>query len=194
VRELLYGLMLPSGNDASVAFAEHFGKRLAPGGGEGIDSPKESYEGFIEAMNEAAKKLGLEESHFVNTSGLTDEKHKASAKDLVTLAHEAMKLPLFREVVATQQRGCTVVGAGGYKRNVLWKNTNELLGIEGYDGVKTGTTSAAGACLVSRGKRGEDSLIVVVLGATSGDARYVDSRNLFRWGWTKLAAQKKGSE
>jgi D-alanyl-D-alanine carboxypeptidase (penicillin-binding protein 5/6) len=130
----------------------------------------------------------------MNTSGLTDEKHKASAKDLATLAHEAMKLPLFREVVATQQRGCTVAGAGGYKRNVLWKNTNELLGIEGYDGVKTGTTSAAGACLVSRGRRGDDSLIVVVLGSTSGDVRYVDSRNLFRWGWSQLAAQEKGAE
>jgi D-alanyl-D-alanine carboxypeptidase (penicillin-binding protein 5/6) len=61
-----------------------------------------------------------------------------------------------------------------------------LLGIEGYDGVKTGTTSAAGACLVSHGTRGDDELIVVVLGASSGDSRYVDSRNLFRYGWTQL--------
>jgi serine-type D-Ala-D-Ala carboxypeptidase (penicillin-binding protein 5/6) len=194
VRELLYGMLLPSGNDATVAFAEHFGKRLAPGGGEGVDSPKKCYEAFVEAMNETAKNIGMKESHFVNTHGLTDDKHKASAKDLATLAREAMKLPLFCEVVGTRQHGCTVAGPGGYKRNVLWKNTNNLLGIEGYDGVKTGTTTAAGACLVSHAKRGDDSLIVVVLGASSGDSRYVDTRNLFRWGWAQLAAGKKGGE
>jgi D-alanyl-D-alanine carboxypeptidase (penicillin-binding protein 5/6) len=194
VRELMYGMMLPSGNDATVAFAEHFGKRLAPGGGEGVDSPKKAYEAFVEAMNAAAKEVGLKDSHFMNTHGLTDAKHKASARDLVKLAHEALKEPLFREVVSTRQHGCTVEGAGGYKRNVLWKNTNNLLGIEGYDGVKTGTTDAAGACLVSHGKHGDDSLIVVVLGASSGDSRYVDSRNLFRYGWTQLAKGEKGGE
>jgi serine-type D-Ala-D-Ala carboxypeptidase (penicillin-binding protein 5/6) len=56
--------------------------------------------------------------------------------------------------------------------------------------VKTGTTNAAGACLVSSGVRGDDSLIVVVLGATSGESRYVDTRNLFRWGWQQLAKEK----
>jgi len=191
VRELLYGLLLPSGNDASVAFAEHFGKRLAPGG-EGVDSPKQAYEAFVEAMNEAAEELGLKDAHFENTHGLTDDRHKASARDLAKLACEAMKLPLFREIVATPQHGCTVNGPGGYERNVLWKNTNHLLSIEGYDGVKTGTTTAAGACLVSSGQRGDDSLIVVVLGAASSDSRYVDARNLFRWGWAQLAADKEG--
>jgi len=194
VRELLYGLLLPSGNDASVAFAEHFGKRLAPGGGEGLDSPKKAYEAFVEAMNEAAKELELGDTHFENTHGLTDDEHKASARDLAKLASEAMKLPLFCEIVATPQRGCTVSGPGGYKRNVLWKNTNHLLSIEGYDGVKTGTTTAAGACLVSSGKRGDDALIVVVLGAASSDSRYVDTRNLFRWGWSQLASKGKEGE
>ncbi len=186
VRELMYGMLLPSGNDATVAFAEHFGKRLAAGGGEDVDSPTKAYKAFIEAMNEQAKELGLKESHFTNTHGLTDEKHKASAADLLKLASEAMKAPLFRKVVSTRQHASTVEGPGGYKRNVVWKNTNNLLGIEGYNGVKTGTTSAAGACLVSSGERGDDSLIVVVLGAPSGDSRYVDTRNLFRYGWKKL--------
>jgi D-alanyl-D-alanine carboxypeptidase (penicillin-binding protein 5/6) len=191
VGELMYGLLLPSGNDASVALAEHFGKRLALGGGEGVDSPKKAYAAFVEAMNEAADQLGMEDSHFENTHGLTGEKHKASAGDLAKLTHEAIKLPLFCEIVSTPQHGCTVSGPGGYVRNVLWKNTNHLLGIEGYDGVKTGTTTAAGACLVSSGKREDQSLIVVVLGAASSDSRYVDTRNLFRWGWTQLAADKE---
>lgn len=184
--ELLYGLLLPSGNDASVAFAEHFGGRFAGGDEEIAKSPKKSYDAFIVAMNDAAKELGMNESHFENTHGLTGKTHKASAADLLTLAHAAMEFPLFREVVSTPQRGATVVGPGGYERNVFWKNTNRLLGIEGYDGVKTGTTTPAGACLVSRGTHGDHPLIVVVLGAASSDSRYVDSRNLFRWGWSQL--------
>jgi D-alanyl-D-alanine carboxypeptidase (penicillin-binding protein 5/6) len=186
VRELLYGLLLPSGNDASVALAEHFGKRLAPGGGESIESPEQAYQGFVEAMNAMARQLGLAETHFANTHGLTEATHKSSAADLVKLASQAMKLPLFREVVGTSQHGCMVNGPGGYERNVLWKNTNHLLGIEGYDGVKTGTTTAAGACLVAHGVRDGRSLVIVVLGAASSDSRYVDVRNLFRWGWNQL--------
>jgi serine-type D-Ala-D-Ala carboxypeptidase (penicillin-binding protein 5/6) len=189
-RELLYGLLLPSGNDASVAFAEHFGGRFAGGDSEAEKSPKKSYAAFIAAMNDAAKELGMTESHFDNTHGLTDETHKASAADLLKLAHASMAMPLFREVVSTPRHGTKVVGPGGYKRNVVWKNTNRLLGIEGYDGVKTGTTTAAGACLVSRGTHGDHPLIVVVLGAGSSDSRYVDSRNLFRWGWSQLEKPK----
>jgi D-alanyl-D-alanine carboxypeptidase (penicillin-binding protein 5/6) len=197
VEELLYGLMLPSGNDASVAFAEHFGSRVAPGADGKQDekaSAKESYDKFIEAMNAAAKDLGMKDSHFTNTHGLTDEKHKASAADLAKLAVAVKQIPLLQQVVATPQRGATVTGPGGYERNVLWKNTNNLLKIEGYDGVKTGTTDAAGACLVSSAKRGDDSLIVVVLGAPSSDSRYVDSRNLYRWGWSQLEKQKSGGK
>jgi D-alanyl-D-alanine carboxypeptidase (penicillin-binding protein 5/6) len=195
VRDLMYGLMLPSGNDASVALAEHFGKRLAPGGdSEKKDTPRRSYAAFVEAMNEAAEELGMGDSHYANTHGLTEEDHKITAAGLVKLTHAAMKLPLFREIISTPQRGATVSGPGGYKRNVLWKNTNRLLGIEGYDGVKTGTTNAAGACLVSSGSRGDDSLIVVVLGAASSDSRYVDARNLFRYGWSQLAEDKEGGE
>lgn len=193
VEELMYGLMLPSGNDASVAFGEHFGSRLAPGGGEEQgekDSPNKSYDKFIEAMNAAAKELGMEHSHFDNTHGLTEETHKASAADMAKLAYALKQIPLLQKVVSTPQHGATVTGPGGYERNVLWKNTNNLLKIEGYDGVKTGTTSAAGACLVSSAKRGDDSLIVVILGAPSSDSRYVDSRNLYRWGWQQLEKQK----
>jgi D-alanyl-D-alanine carboxypeptidase (penicillin-binding protein 5/6) len=191
VRELLYGMMLPSGNDATVAFAEHFGGRVAPGGGENAEplSPAKSYDRFIEAMNAAAKELGMENSHFKNTHGLTEPGHQASAADMVRLAVAARKLSLFREVTGTRQRGATVVGPGGYHRNVLWKNTNKLLEIEGYDGVKTGTTNAAGACLVSHAQRGDRELLMVVLGATSSDARYSDSRNLYRWAWNQLGVK-----
>lgn len=185
VRELLYGLLLPSGNDAAVALAEHFGSRLVAGEQPAAD--KESYACFIQAMNEMAKSLDLDRSTFKNPHGLPHEGHQSCAADLLKLASRAMQFPLFRTYVGTPQHGYTVTGPGGYHRNLAWKNTNRLLRIEGYHGIKTGTTNAAGACLVSQSTRGEDSLIVVVLGATSSDARYVDSRNLYRWAWRQLA-------
>lgn len=182
VRELLYGLLLPSGNDASVALAEHFGERLASNDAK----DRNAYDNFIAAMNAKAKELGMTSSSFENTHGLTAPNHKTSPKDLITLAHHAMQQPLFREVVGTVQHGATVTGPGGYQRNLVWRNTNRLLKTKGYGGVKTGTTRAAGSCLVSQGSRGERSLLVVVLGSSSTDARYADSRNLYRWAWQQL--------
>jgi D-alanyl-D-alanine carboxypeptidase (penicillin-binding protein 5/6) len=67
----------------------------------------------------------------------------------------------------------------------VWKNTNRLLAIDGYSGIKTGTTDAAGACLISCGQRQGDELLVVVLGSATSEARYVDARNLFRWAWNQ---------
>jgi D-alanyl-D-alanine carboxypeptidase (penicillin-binding protein 5/6) len=138
-------------------------------------------------MNDTAKQLKMDKSHFCNPNGLPEEGHQSSAGDLLKLSHAAMQQPLFRKYVSTPQHGCTVTGAEGYKRNLFWKNTNRLLGTEGYGGIKTGTTNAAGACLVSQATRGDQSLIIVVLGAPSSDGRYIDSRNLYRWAWQQLA-------
>jgi serine-type D-Ala-D-Ala carboxypeptidase (penicillin-binding protein 5/6) len=177
VREVLYGLMLPSGNDASVALAEHFGNRLSSNEkGDPLDA-------FVAEMNRTAKRLGMKETHYRNPHGLTVKDHKSSARDLAKLAFTAMQNPLFRRYVGTRQHGTTVTGLGGYRRNVVWRNTNQLLKIDGYSGVKTGTTTAAGACLVSYGERNGQSRIVVVLGAVASPARYTDARNLFRWAW-----------
>lgn len=185
VCELLYGLLLPSGNDASVALAEHFGGRLDPP--KGNSDEQDPLSRFVAEMNRTAEALGMTQTAYANPHGLTARGHRSSARDLLKLAHAALQLPRFREYVSTRQRGCTLVGPGGYRRNVVWKNTNRLLPIEGYGGVKTGTTSAAGACLVSSGHRGDDHLLIAVLGATSSDARYVDTRNLFRWSWLQRA-------
>ena len=183
VRELLYGLLLPSGNDAAEAFAEHFGGRLAPENG----SPQstEPFARFIAEMNRVAAELGLRETHFANPHGLPAAGHRSSARDLAKLAQVALLDPTFAKVVATSRRGATLVDGDGKTRNVIWTNTNKLLEFEGYDGVKTGTTTAAGACLIASGRVGNDHLIVVILGAQSSDGRYVDARNLFRWAWRK---------
>ena len=193
VRELMYGLLLPSGNDASVALAEHFGALIAGGAAPTDDDAarQQSYDQFITAMNAAAKELGMNDSHFTNTHGLPDDAHASSAADVLTVALAALKDAEFAKVVSTPQHGATVTGKGGYRRNVVWYTTNRLLKIEGYDGVKTGTTNAAGCCLVSRNRRGDQSRVLVVLGATSSDSRYADSRNLFRWAWGKQDGSAK---
>jgi len=184
VRELMYGMMLPSGNDATVAFAEHFGDRLADDKDKA--DKKSAYDSFVAAMNRKAAELGLKSTQYKNTHGLHADGHVTTPRDLAKLAYAAFQLPLFREVVKTPQHGYTLDSATGYKRNIEWKNTNHLLNTEGYDGIKTGTTGAAGACLVSTGERNGRRLMLVVLGSTSGDARYIDSRNLYRWAWKEL--------
>lgn len=180
-RELLYGLLLPSGNDAARAFAEHFGGRLAPAADAPADA--EIAARFVAEMNRVAAELGLRETHFANPHGLPAPGHRSSARDLARLASAALADPTFAAVVATPRRGASIADAAGRSRDVLWTNTNKLLEFEGYEGVKTGTTAAAGACLVAIGRRGEDRLIVVVLGASSSAGRYADARNLFRWAW-----------
>ncbi len=180
VSELLYGLLLPSGNDASVALAEHFGDRLTD---TVDDAQATAYDRFVAAMNAKASELGLANTRFANPHGLTAEGHHSSAADLAQLSRAAWALPHFAEYVSCRQHGCRVTSLSGYSRNLLWKNTNRLLGQAGFSGVKTGTTSAAGACLVARGERDQRPTLVVILGAASSDARYVDARNLFAWAW-----------
>ncbi|MCP4193942.1 MAG: hypothetical protein GY768_25310 [Planctomycetaceae bacterium] len=179
VGDLLYGLLLPSGNDASVALAEHVGA-LLPGDGD-------AYRRFIRCMNEYADRIGLRETRYRNPHGLTAVGHQSSARDLAKLAVVALQIPRFREIVDTRQYGVTVEATTGYSRNLLWKNTNRLLEIDGYAGVKTGTTRAAGACLVSTAQRNGRQLVLVVLGSSSSDARYADTRNLYRWAWQQVA-------
>lgn len=180
VRDVLYGLLLPSGNDAAVALAEHFGARLASRDNGKDDDPLAS---FVAEMNRRAAALGLKETRYFDPHG--NGKNQSSARDLLQLTWTSMQDERMRDYVRTREHRCVATAAAGKKRDMVWKNTNQLLGIEGYDGVKTGTTGSAGACLVSSGRRGADHLYVVVLGSTSTDARYVDSRNLFRWAWQK---------
>jgi D-alanyl-D-alanine carboxypeptidase (penicillin-binding protein 5/6) len=176
VKELLYGLLLPSGNDAAVALAEHFGPRL------GKETEGDGVQRFVAEMNRRAKELGLKETSYLDPNGLSP-KNVSSARNLAALAREAMTDERFRQYVGTRRHECEVTAPDGKKRKATWANTNKLLDIEGYEGVKTGTTTPAGNCLVASGKRGDDRLIVVVLGSTAADGRYADARNLFRGAW-----------
>jgi D-alanyl-D-alanine carboxypeptidase len=181
VRELLYGLLVRSGNDAAIALAEHFGGHFdAP---PGRSSESDPVARFVAEMNRAAVSLKLTETRYRNPHGLPEKGHVSSARDLAKLTHAARQMPLFCDYVATRQHETLVTARDGSQRPIVWKTTNRLLSIAGYTGVKTGYTKAAGSCLVSTGERGRDSLIVVVLGAPTAASAVVDSRNLYRWAW-----------
>jgi serine-type D-Ala-D-Ala carboxypeptidase (penicillin-binding protein 5/6) len=181
VRDLIYGLMLPSGNDAAVALAEFAGPRFAAE--RGSPDAQKPLARFVAEMNRTADELGMKQTHYSNPHGLPDKLHLSTAVDQLLLTAKVMQDARFRDYVQTRQHAVRVQGPGGTTRTVVWKNGNELLKIAGYSGVKTGTTDAAGACLISVGRHLEDELIVVVLGCSSNESRYVDTRNLFRWSW-----------
>ena len=188
VGELLYGLLLPSGNDASVALAEHFNEQLKTDSAPPAEAhgPHSSYRHFIARMNATAQRLGMEKTHYINPHGLDAIGHHTTASDMLRLARAALGSPVLAKRVSTREFLGQMTTPDGGTRPARWRNTNRLLGITGYDGMKTGTTSQAGACLVSSSRRGKDRLLMVVLGATSSTGRYVDSRNLYRWAWRKL--------
>lgn len=180
VKEALYGLLLPSGNDAAHALAEHVGRKLL-----GQADDRSPVAAFVERMNSAAAELGMASSRFANPHGLTEERHQASAADLFRLAVALLAREDFRTIANTPEYACLLSSEAGYVRPVRWRNTNRLLGLEGYSGLKTGTTSAAGACLVSCGARGGEERVVIVLGSSCSEARYADTLNLYRWSWQR---------
>ncbi len=138
VRQLLYGLMLRSGNDCAVTLALH---------------RSGSVEAFAAEMNRRAAGWGAENSHFTNPHGLPDEDHYTTALDLARIACHAMQDRIFREIVSTK-----------YFEENGWANKNKMLyNYEGANGVKTGFTKRAGRCLVTGAKRGDMQLVSVVL-------------------------------
>jgi D-alanyl-D-alanine carboxypeptidase len=140
VQELLYGLMLHSGNDAAVALAIYCGGTV---------------EGFAQLMNDKAHRLGLEGTHFENPHGLDSPGHYSTARDLAVLAAYAMENPIFRMTVSTKS-----VRIG---ERTLTNHNKLLWQVEGADGVKTGYTKAAGRILVSSAQRNGRRLICVTI-------------------------------
>ena len=164
VNDLLYGLMLKSGNDAAVALAVHIGG---------------SIEGFAELMNQKAKELGLVNSHFVVPHGLDMEGHYTTAYELAKMADYALNIEKFKEIVGTKTYTVTING-----QPKVISNTNELLGnLNGVYGIKTGFTNGAGRCLVSACKRDDLDIITVVIGADTKKYRTSDSMQLIEYAY-----------
>lgn len=197
MRDGLYALMLPSGNDMGNAFAEHFNSRLGVPGDETPENAKTEANStrvnFIAEMNRTAKRLGMNGTHYRSPygDGGTPEDRTTTARDLITLAVAARKHPLFREVVATTDKAIRVHLPDGSLRRLAWANTNRLLEIDGYDGIKTGSTKLAENCLVASGTHAGRHLIVVTLGSSSDQSRFTDSKDLFRWAWKVLPKKSR---
>jgi D-alanyl-D-alanine carboxypeptidase (penicillin-binding protein 5/6) len=198
IRDLLYGTMLPSGNDAATALAIALDGNLAA---------------FVDRMNDRAAALGLDDLSFTNPHGrdpedvtpllcdgnafdLSECAHFASARDLAALARFAMTRPLFATIVGTPGRFTTSWrNAGGVDIDRRLCNSNRLIRdgsggcsssssrYAGAYGVKTGTTDLAGQCLVSGADDGMDDVMAVILGSTD---RYDDSELLLDWGFSSL--------
>lgn len=164
VNDLLYGLMLRSGNDAAIALATYVGG---------------STEGFAEMMNNKAKELGLTNSHFVVPHGLDNEGHYTTAYELAKMADYALKIDKFKEIVSTKS---TTICINGYSKAI--NNTNQLLGsVAGVYGVKTGFTNGAGRCLVSSCKRDDLDIITVIIGANTTKQRTADTIKLIQYAY-----------
>jgi D-alanyl-D-alanine carboxypeptidase (penicillin-binding protein 5/6) len=171
VDELFKGMVIQSGNDASVALAE------AIGGSE---------DAFAAMMNRTAQRMGLKDTNFLNASGYFEgpaPTHYSTARDLARLAAALMRdHPETHALHATKEY--TYNGIRQYNRNrLLWADPT-------VDGLKTGHSNAAGFCLIATAKRGPRRLISVVLGTASEEARARDSLNLLNWGYTAFDAVK----
>ncbi len=168
LRELLEAVLVPSGTDAVYALAEHLG------GG--------SVEEFVGKMNDKAKEMGLENTHFENPAGLDVRGHYSSARDLAEITREALKYPEFREIVGKAQITITT-----QDREIPLDTTNLLVAPNsGYDydaaiGVKTGTSPAAGPSLISAAETDDESYVAVVLGAAEDLYRFEASRTALEY-------------
>lgn len=162
VLNLLYGLLLCSGNDAAVALAEFVGGDVSS---------------FADLMNSKASELSLTSTHFVTPHGLDNDDHYTTAYELALITNYALKNETFRNIVGTKNYNISI---NGYSKNL--SNTNELLGnLNGVYGVKTGFTNGANRCLVTSVKRNNMDLICVVLGADTKKDRTKDSCKLIEY-------------
>lgn len=175
LEQVLFGLLLPSGNDAANIIAEYVSG---------------SSSNFAELMNVTAEKLGATNSHFVNPSGWHDNEHYTTAADLAKIAYNAMKIPKFKEIVSQTRYVMPETNVSKVKRTFI--NTNKLLSsgeyyYEAATGVKTGYTSQAGNCLVASASKDGVELISVAMGGNTvpvgKSAVYLDTINLLNFGF-----------
>lgn len=196
LRDLLYAALLQSDNQAAETLAHHVGNAL--GGGAAVARPKQSspINFFVAQMNALARRLGMRDTRFLNAHGLdTLEKTLpySTAGDVARLTRYAMERSAFRFIVSQKERRISFTKGSGETASYGLRNTNELLGVDEIDGVKTGTTRRAGACLAISAARAPESrqegdkviitprrLHVVVLAAPD---RYALSRQLLAKGW-----------
>ena len=195
LHDLLYGMMLPSGNDAAQSIAEFCGqlirnnlRRPEPTDCEEVEEPPplpSAHKLFVREMNNLAEQLGLGETWYANPHGLMNFNNRSSARDIARLSSTAMRDPLFRTIIKCRRYTCKGLDYTGTEKVFKWKNTNKLLA-KGYNGVKTGVTFAAGPCLATSIERDGLFLIVVILGSKTMDQRWVEVKKLTKWAIARI--------
>lgn len=184
LKDLIRGLMLPSGNDAANTIAVYIGRKSSKNKSLSIN---QSMNEFVDLMNKKAKVLGAKESHFMNAHGYHNSKHYTTVRDMTLIAKEAMKYKFFREVVKTENYTTKKIKNDRASYIHVWKNRNELLNKKSKNyysyatGIKTGHTSQAGYCLVSSATKGKVKVIAVIMHSTSKD-EWSDSKKLLGLG------------
>ena len=168
LKDLLYGMIIQSGNDAAIALAEHIAG---------------SEDTFANLMNEYAAKLGMTGTHFVNATGLPDPNHYSTAHDIAVLA---------RHVIRDYPNEYKIYAIKEFEWNgIVQHNRNALLWRDGsVDGLKTGHTKEAGFCLTTSAKRGDQRLIAVVMGTPSDKQRADDNQTLLNYGFRFYESHK----
>ena len=181
IYDLLYGLMLPSGNDAAIALADYFSKliylKLNP---TTSTFPSQISKYFIFEMNKNATSLGMKRTTYSNPHGLADSDNKSTAQDIAILASEAMKDENFRNIVKTSEYKAQGFNYLGEKKEFVWTNLNLLLE-SGFNGIKTGTTPTAGNCLCSSIEKNGKSFIIVVLKSKSPKSRFSETKKILNF-------------
>lgn len=176
VRQLIEGMMLPSGNDAAYVLAVEAGRALA---GKSV-STREAVDAFVAEMNRQAKILGMTDTKFANPDGIHSTEHYSTFRDLARLAVLALEDPVIMQYVATQQDSLTLSG-----NELQWENTNALIREDSpyycpyAIGLKTGQTPSAGSCLLSAFQYKGRTLIVGVFGCPEVEDRFADTLQLF---------------
>ncbi|MET4640753.1 D-alanyl-D-alanine carboxypeptidase [Streptomyces sp. NBC_01724] len=177
VRQLLYGLMLPSGCDAAYALADKFGTGT---------SRAARVKSFIGKMNASAKSLGLTNTHFDSFDGIGNGSNYSTPRDLTKIASSAMKNSTFRAVVKTKSTKQKVTTKSGGYRYMSWSNTNTMLSsYSGAIGVKTGSGPTAKYCLVFAATRNGKTVIGTVLASTSATTRTADMKKIMDYSFKK---------
>lgn len=178
IRQLLYGLMLPSGCDAAYALADKFGSG---------STRTARVKSFISKMNKTAADLGMANTHFDSFDGISNGSNYSTPRDLTKLARSAMKSSTFTKVVATKSYTAKTVAKSGATRTMApWENTNTLLGWNGTIGVKTGSGTEAKYCLVFAATRNGTTVMGTVLTSSSAANRTEDVKKLVNYGFAQL--------
>ncbi|MEU5613195.1 serine hydrolase [Streptomyces sparsogenes] len=180
VKQLLYGLMLPSGCDAAMALADTFGTG---------DTTAKRTKSFIGKMNKRAAALGMTKTHYDTFDGISDGgQNYTTPRDLTKLARHALGNSTLATVVKSVDTIQKAPAANGRTRTYYWNNTNRLLGsYSGAIGVKTGTGTAPGRCLVFAAKRGGRTIVGVILNAPK---RYPDAKKMLDWAFNTRTTVK----